>query len=175
MGAVNGALVATIGIPSFLVTLGMLGIARGSAMWMTEVAPVPVLNSTFNSIFGSGQVGPFPSLFLWLVIMLVGGTIILRKTAYGRQVLATGGNESTARLSGVNTPRIKFYVLLVSGIVAALAGMLYAGRLHSGRFQWGRARAVGDCSCDTGWYELVRRPRHGHRIGPWRAVGRPHQ
>jgi ribose transport system permease protein len=137
VGAVNGALVAAIGIPSFLVTLGMLGIARGSAMWMTDAAPVPVLNSTFNNIFGSGQVGPLPSLFLWLVIMLVGGAIILRKTAYGRQVLATGGNESAARFSGVNTRRIKFYVLLVSGIVAALAGMLYAGRLHSGRFQWG--------------------------------------
>jgi ribose transport system permease protein len=61
----------------------------------------------------------------------------LRKTAYGRQVLATGGNEAAARFSGVNTRRIKFYVLLVSGVVASLAGMLYAGRLHSGRFQWG--------------------------------------
>jgi ribose transport system permease protein len=137
VGGINGFLVAAIGIPSFLVTLGMMGIARGSAMWITDAAPVPTLDITFNAVFGAGQIGPIPSLFLWLLVLLVGGHIVLRKTAYGRRVLATGGNESAARFSGVNTRRMKFYVLLVSGIVAALAGMLYAGRLGSGRFQWG--------------------------------------
>jgi len=137
VGGINGLLVAAIGIPSFLVTLGMLGIARGSAMWVTDSSPVPIVNETFNSIFGSGQVGPLPSLLLWVVILLVAGHLILRKTAYGRQVLATGGNETAARFSGVNTRKIKLLVLLVSGIAAALAGMLYAGRLHSGRFQFG--------------------------------------
>ena len=58
-------------------------------------------------------------------------------TRYGRQVLATGGNRTAAEFTGVNTRRIKFSVLLVSGVVAAIAGMLYAGRLQSGRFQWG--------------------------------------
>jgi ribose transport system permease protein len=137
VGGINGLLVAAIGIPSFLVTLGMLGIAHGSAMWMTSSSPIPILNDTFNSVFGSGQVGPIPSLVIWVVVMLVIGYLVLRKTAYGRQVLATGGNEAAARFSGVDTRRIKFYVLLVSGIVASLAGMLYAGRLHSGRFSFG--------------------------------------
>jgi ribose transport system permease protein len=137
VGGINGLLVAAIGIPSFLVTLGILGIAVGSAMWITDSAPVPIVDNAFNNIFGSGQIGPVPSLLLWVVILFVIGHVVLRKTTYGRQVLATGGNESAARFSGVNTRRIKFYVLLVSGTVAALAGMLYAGRLHSGRFQWG--------------------------------------
>jgi ribose transport system permease protein len=137
VGGINGLLVAAIGIPSFLVTLGMLGIAVGSAIWITDSAPVPIVDNAFNNIFGSGQIGPVPSLLLWVVILFVIGHVVLRKTTYGRQVLATGGNESAARFSGVNTRRIKFYVLLVSGTVAALAGMLYAGRLHSGRFQWG--------------------------------------
>jgi ribose transport system permease protein len=137
VGGINGLLVAAIGIPSFLVTLGMLGIAHGSAMWVTASAPVPIVDNTFNNIFGSGQIGPVPSLLLWVLIALVVGHIVLRKTPYGRRVLATGGNEVAARFSGVNTRRIKFYVLLVSGTVAGLAGMLYAGRLHSGRFQWG--------------------------------------
>jgi ribose transport system permease protein len=137
VGGINGLLVATIRIPSFLVTLGMLGIAVGSAMWITDSAPVPIVNQTFNNIFGSGQIGPFPSLLLWMLVLFVVGHVVLRKTAYGRQVLATGGNEAAARFSGVNTRRIKFYVLLVSGVVASLAGRLYAGRLHSGRFQWG--------------------------------------
>ncbi len=137
VGGINGLLVASIGIPSFLVTLGMLGIAVGSAQWITDSAPVPIVDNTFNTIFGSGQIGPIPSLLLWLLVLFAIGHVVLRKTAYGRRVLATGGNESAARFSGVNTRRIKFYVLLVSGTVAALAGMLYAGRLHSGRFQWG--------------------------------------
>jgi len=137
VGGINGLLVAAIGIPSFLVTLGMLGIAVGSAMWITDSAPVSIVNQTFNNSFGSGQSGPLPSLLLWMLILFVVGHVVLRKTAYGRRVLATGGNEVAARFSGVNTRRIKFYVLLVSGVVASLAGMLYAGRLHSGRFQWG--------------------------------------
>jgi ribose transport system permease protein len=138
VGGVNGLLVAGIRIPSFLVTLGMLSIANGVAMWITATAPVPIVNDTYTSIFGSGEVGPIPSLLFWLVIVLVGGHVVLRKTAYGRQVLATGGNEAAARFSGVNTRRIKLLVLLVSGVFAALGGMLYAGRLHSGRFQWGQ-------------------------------------
>lgn len=137
VGGFNGALVAGLGIPSFLVTLGMLGIAHGSAMWITDTAPVPILNQTFNFIFGSGGIGPIPLLLVWMALALVIGHVVLRKTSYGRQVLATGGNESAARFSGVNTRRIKLLVLTVSGVVAAFAGMLYAGRLHSGRFQWG--------------------------------------
>ena len=137
VGAVNGLLVTWLVIPSFLVTLGMMGVARGSAMWITDTAPVPILNQTYNSIFGSGQIGPIPSLLIWIVVMTAIGYVVLRKTPYGRQVLATGGNEQAARFSGVNTRRIGFLVLTVSGVVAALAGMLYAGRLQSGRFQWG--------------------------------------
>lgn len=137
VGAINGVLVAAVGIPSFLVTLGMLGIAHGLAMWVTSSAPVPIVNGAFNSIFGSGQIGPVPVLILWVLVMLVIGHLVLRKTTYGRRVLATGGSESAARFSGINTRRIKFYVLLASGTVASLAGMLYAGRLQSGRFSWG--------------------------------------
>jgi ribose transport system permease protein len=133
----NGFLVTRLVIPSFLVTLGMMGVARGSAMWITGTAPVPILNQTYNNIFGSGQIGPVPSLLIWIVVVTAIGYVVLRKTPYGRQVLATGGNEQAARFSGVNTRRIGFLVLTVSGVVAALAGMLYAGRLQSGRFQWG--------------------------------------
>lgn len=137
VGAANGLLTTRLGIPSFLVTLGMMGVARGSAMWITDTAPVPITNQTFNSIFGSGNLGPVPSLLIWIVVVAAVGSIALRKTAFGRQVLATGGNERAARFSGVDTQRIGFLVLTLSGIVAALAGMLYAGRLQSGRFQWG--------------------------------------
>lgn len=138
VGSINGLLVTRLGIPSFLVTLGMLSIAQGTAIWISATAPIPILDNTFNSIFGSGQIGPVPSLVIWPLVALVIGFIVLRKTAYGRQVLATGGNVTAARFSGVNTRRIKFLVFMVSGTVAGLAGMLYAGHLQSGRFTWGQ-------------------------------------
>jgi ribose transport system permease protein len=137
VGGVNGLLVTRLVIPSFLVTLGMMGIARGLAMWITDTASVPIRHDIYNNVFGSGDVGPIPSLLIWIVVVTAIGYVVLRKTAYGRQVLATGGNEPAARFSGVDTRNIGFMVLTVSGAVAALAGMLYAGRLHSGKFSWG--------------------------------------
>lgn len=137
VGCINGGLVTLLGIPSFLVTLGMLGIAQGVAMWITNSAPKPILDARFNAIFGSGSIGPIPSLLLWTVAFVAVGAAVLAKTSFGRRVLATGGNRTAAAFTGINTKRIKFTVLLVSALVAAVAGLLYAGRLQSGRFQWG--------------------------------------
>jgi ribose transport system permease protein len=137
IGAINGGLVSFLRIPSFLVTLGMLGIASGVAMWITDSAPQPILDSTFNLIFGGGNIGPVPGLIVWSLLAVALGGVVLAKTRFGRQVLATGGNRTAAEYTGVNTRAIKFKVLLLSGTVAGLAGMLYAGRLETGRFQWG--------------------------------------
>jgi ribose transport system permease protein len=137
VGSINGALVSLLGIPSFLVTLGMLGIAVGVAQWITASAPQPILNETFNMLFGSGNFGPVPGLIVWSAIFVAIGAVVLSRTKFGRQVLATGGNRNAADFTGINTKRIKFQVLLISGVVASVAGMLYAGRLESGRFQWG--------------------------------------
>jgi ribose transport system permease protein len=137
VGGINGTLVSLLGIPSFLVTLGMLGVAVGTAQWITNSAPQPILSDAFNNIFGSGSVGPVPTLVIWAAVAVVAGTVVLSRTRFGRQVLATGGNRKAADFTGINTKRIKFTVLLLSGVVASIAGMLYAGRLQSGRFQWG--------------------------------------
>ncbi|MFF2842100.1 ABC transporter permease [Paenarthrobacter sp. NPDC057981] len=137
VGSVNGALVSLLGIPSFLVTLGMLGIAVGVAQWITASAPQPILDDTFNMLFGSGNFGPIPGLVVWSGIFVAIGAVVLNRTRFGRQVLATGGNRNASEFTGINTKRIKFQVLLISGVVASVAGMLYAGRLQSGRFQWG--------------------------------------
>jgi ribose transport system permease protein len=137
VGAINGGLVSMLSIPSFLVTLGMQGIAFGLAQWITNSAPQPILDDTFNSIFGSGNLGALPGLVVWSGIAVVLGAVALAKTPFGRRVLATGGNRTAAEYTGIKTKRVKFQVLLLSASVASLAGILYAGRLQSGRFQWG--------------------------------------
>lgn len=137
VGCINGALVSMLNIPSFLVTLGMLGIAVGVAQWITDSAPQPILDPTYNLVFGGGNFGPVPGLLVWMAIVVAVGAVGLSKTRFGRQVLATGGNRMAADFTGVNTRRVTFSVLVISSVLAALAGMLYAGRLESGRFQWG--------------------------------------
>lgn len=137
VGAVNGWLTTGVGIPSFLTTLAMMGIARGFAMWISATAAIPILDEPYSAIFGGGNLGPVPSLLIWMVVFGIVGHVVLRRTTFGRRVLATGGNETSARYSGVDTASIKFRVLMLSSVAAAVAGMLYAGRLHSGRFQFG--------------------------------------
>jgi ribose transport system permease protein len=137
VGAINGALVAFLRIPSFLVTLAMLGIAAGVAQWVTASAPQPILDSTFNSIFGGGNIGRLPGLVIWSAVVVAVGAVVLKKGRFGRQVLATGANRTAAEYSGINTRTIKFRVMMISAMAASLAGLLYAGRLQSGRFQWG--------------------------------------
>lgn len=137
VGAVNGGLTAYLNIPSFLVTLGMMGIARGVGMWVSGTSPVPVIDDTFIFAFGSGNIGPVPVLVVWVAALGALAHVALRKTPFGRQVMAAGGNPIAARYSGVNVRKVKFQVLLLTGVAAAIAGMLYAGRLQSGRFQLG--------------------------------------
>ncbi|MEY5097999.1 MAG: ribose import permease protein RbsC [Pseudomonadota bacterium] len=137
VGLCNGLLTTKIGIPSFLTTLAMLGIAKGVAMWVSGTAAIPILAPTYSYIFGGGNVGPVPTLLVWMLVIGVAGHLVLRRTGFGRRVLATGGNETAARYSGVDTSSIKMRVLMLSSMSAAVAGMLYAGRLQSGRFQLG--------------------------------------
>jgi ribose transport system permease protein len=137
VGTLNGSLVTLLRIPSFLVTLGMLGITQGVAMWITAESAQPILDNTFINIFGGGDWGPVPSLAFWTAVFVIVGAFILGKTTLGRQTLATGGNRIAADYSGINTARVKFLVLFASSVVAAFAGMLYAGWLSSGRFDWG--------------------------------------
>jgi|TARA_B110000971_G_C20027072_1_gene509464 ribose transport system permease protein len=137
VGAVNGGLVAVLKVPSFLVTLGMLGLVLGVARWITDSAPIPIADPVFIAVFGGGDLGIVPGLAIWAIVFVAVGALVMNKTKFGRQVLATGGNQTAAQFTGINTARIKFAVLVASGVAASIAGMLYAGRLQSGRFQWG--------------------------------------
>lgn len=137
VGMFNGWLTTRVGIPSFLTTLAMMGIAKGIAMWISATAAVPILSPGYSWLFGGGNVGPVPVLLFWVAILGGIGHVALRRSGFGRRILATGGGETAARYSGIDTRSIKFKVLVISSSAAALAGMLYAGRLQSGRFQLG--------------------------------------
>ncbi|MED4599806.1 ABC transporter permease [Paenibacillus validus] len=138
IGAINGFLVTKVAIPSFLVTLGMMQLVRGVSMWMTDTKPVIIRNKTFISIFGSGNLGPIPSLLIWSVVILIIGHIVLKRMPFGRKILATGGNRLSAEYSGINTGRIKFTALLISGAAAGISGMLYSGMMQSARYSFGQ-------------------------------------
>lgn len=137
IGLINGMFVAKVGIPSFLVTLGVNGIVLGMARWISNLQSIPINNDVFTFIFGSGDIGPVPVLFIWMLTLTSVGHVVLRKTPYGRQVLATGGNKISAMYSGIKVPNIKISVLLLNSVLAALAGILYAGRLHGARYTLG--------------------------------------
>ncbi|HIW29882.1 MAG TPA: ABC transporter permease, partial [Candidatus Luteococcus avicola] len=137
VGSINGALVAFARIPSFLVTLAMMGITFGVAQWVTASAPVPILDMTYIANFGGGNIGPVPGLIIWMLLFVVVGAVVLKKMRFGRQIVATGANPVAAEYSGIKTAWVRFRVMLICSMGAAVAGMLYAGRLQSGRFQWG--------------------------------------
>lgn len=89
VGCVNGFLTTGIGIPSFLTTLAMMGIARGVAMWISATAAIPILGHTYPAIFGGGNLGPVPSLLIWMLVFGVVGQVVLRRTSFGRRALVS--------------------------------------------------------------------------------------
>ena len=137
VGIINGLLITKLRIPAFLATLGMMFVIYGVAMWLTNTSSVPVRNDTFSFIFGTGSILGIPILMIWTFSFVVFGALLLNKTAYGKKVLATGGNDVAAKFTGIKTDRIRFSALVMSSIFAAFAGIMYAARLHNGRYSYG--------------------------------------
>ncbi len=139
IGAINGAFVAYLRLPSFLVTLATMGLFAGIARSMTDLQSVPVLNSFFTGFFGSGSVGGVPSLILWTIVAVLAGHVIFRETGFGAHVLATGDNAQAAGVAGIRVARVRLSVLAISGGCAGLAGLLYAGRLQAAKYTLGES------------------------------------
>lgn len=137
VGLINGLLIVALNLPSFLVTLGMQMVLVGTSMWITNTTAIPIGNTTFTFIFGGGSIGKLPLLLLWVLITGAVGYIVLNRTPYGKKVLAVGGNATSAHYSGINVKKIVVYVFVYSSLMAALGGMLYAGRMSSGRYTFG--------------------------------------
>ena len=129
-GLVNGALISWGGLPPFIVTLGMMSVARGMALVFTEGRPVSGFDDGFRSV-ATGTVGFMPSPVIVTVVVYLLAHVVLTRTTFGRHVYAMGGNEEATRLSGVNVRRQKMLIYGVSGLMSAVATIILAARLNS--------------------------------------------
>ena len=139
IGALNGALVAYGRLPSFLVTLATMGVFAGVGRRMTNLKSIPIENDAFNALFGSGALFGVPALVIWTVAAIGLGYFVFRETRFGAHVHATGDSARAARATGIRVLRLRFAVLTLSGALAGLAGLLYAGRLNGARYTLGEA------------------------------------
>jgi len=130
LGMVNGLLVSRFGVPPFVVTLGMLSVARGLTFIYTDGTPIPNLSPAFRTI-GQGFVGPVPvPVFIFAGVALLFWWV-LKYTTFGRYIYAVGGNERSARTSGVNTRGVLFGAYIIAGSLAGLAGLILTARTTS--------------------------------------------
>ncbi|MEM8916886.1 MAG: ABC transporter permease, partial [Pseudomonadota bacterium] len=139
VGAVNGALIAILKLPPFVVTLGMLSIARSLAVVTSENRVIYQFGDQAGDLFKSfgggriempwidGSTLPMSNMFVVLIVMAVAMALVLHFTAWGRYLFAIGGNEQAARLSGIPVDRMKIQVYMLAGLTAAIAGVLTAG------------------------------------------------
>ncbi|MET8420003.1 ABC transporter permease/substrate-binding protein [Streptomyces sp. NPDC005098] len=132
-GLVNGVLVSYGKLPSFIATLAMLSIGRGLSLVISQGSPIPFPDSV--SVLGDTLGGWLPVPVLVMVAMGLVTAVILGRTYIGRSMYAIGGNEEAARLSGLRVKRQKLVIYALSGLFAAVAGIVLASRLVSAQPQ----------------------------------------
>lgn len=137
VGALNGAIVAYIGVTPFIVTLGMLGAARGVVLVCRHGDSVREIPSGFISI-GNGSVLGLSVPVLALLSLAGLSQILLRHTAFGRRVYAIGGNEEATAFSGINTRRVKFMTYIICSLFSAVTGILFVARFQSAQSDAGK-------------------------------------
>lgn len=132
-GLFNGYWVAIVGLPSLAVTLaGLIGY-RGVALLLVEDRSIGGFPDWFNRLGQQPFIGPFPLALLIFAALLVGATVLLQFSGFGRYVYVVGSNPEAARFSGVRVRRVKLAAFAMSGVTAAFAGVLLAARLGAVR------------------------------------------
>jgi ribose transport system permease protein len=130
LGGVNGLLVVRGGMPPFIATLAMLAIARGLTLVYTGGYVIPATDPTLNFL-GTADIGPIPVAVHAMRLLVILLWFVLTQTRFGLHAYAVGGNAETARLAGVKIDRIRVAVYIISGLMAAIAGVILMGRLNS--------------------------------------------
>lgn len=126
-GAVNGLVIVRWTLPPFIVTLGMLEVARGATFLITETRTI-YLGSKIGGLSAVG-VGHISALFVMAVLIAAAAQIVLNRSSFGRHIIAIGSNETAAYLSGVNTRTVKLAVYALSGLLCALAAVVNTARM----------------------------------------------
>jgi len=130
LGLLNGALIALLDVPPFIVTLGSLTALRGGAFLIAN--GTTVFNRDLNFAWiGNTYLGPFPWLVVIALLTVLASWFVLRQTVLGVQIYAVGGNERAARPTGIKVNRVLLFVYGLSGLLAGLAGIMSASRLYS--------------------------------------------
>jgi ribose transport system permease protein len=129
-GILNGFFVARFGIPSFIVTLAIMVIARGMTLVYTKGYPLVVSNEAYRFI-GSGRIFgiPVPIIIMFAIFGFM--YWMLKYTSFGRYIYAIGGNEETAVLAGINVRGVKIAVFGIAGLLSAVSAIIYTSRLMS--------------------------------------------
>jgi ribose/xylose/arabinose/galactoside ABC-type transport system permease subunit len=129
-GQINGILIDRGGLPPFIVTLGMMSMARGAALVVTEGRPISGFDEGFRAL-ATATIAYVPAPIVIMVVVYVLGHLVLTRTTFGRYVYAIGGNEEATRLSGVRVHLHKPAIYAVSGLTSAVAAILLTARLNS--------------------------------------------
>jgi ribose transport system permease protein len=137
VGAVNGAIVAFVGVTPFIVTLGMLGVARGAVLVIKHGDSVREIPRSFIDA-GNGSVAGISVPVILLAGLAALSQVALKHTPFGRRVYAIGGNEEATALSGINTRRVKFFTYVICGALSAVTGMLFVARFQSAQADAGK-------------------------------------
>lgn len=127
---VNAFLVATLQTPAFIVTLGMMLMARGAVLELTQGQNVLQLGDFV--LIGQGNLGWLPIPVLALIAITIVVWYLMNQTRYGRSVYAVGGNEEAARAAGIAVERVKYQAFLVNGALVGIAGVIFMSRVNAG-------------------------------------------
>jgi ribose transport system permease protein len=132
VGLVNGLVTVRLGIPAFIATLGMLYVARGLNYLLCQGYPIYPIPDALKQLGRAEPLG-LSWAFVVFVLLAAAGDFCLRRTVYGRMAYATGGNAEVARIAGINTQRVQISCYVLTGGMAALAGMLLMSQLNVGQ------------------------------------------
>ena len=132
VGVVNGVGVAVGNLPPFIMTLGTMTAVRGLALLISNGKPVIGISQEYRAVAASTFCG-IPMLAVFLAIIIVICSFVLSKTVYGRRVYACGGNLLAARVSGINTTKIRVSTFAIAGLLAGLSGFLMTSRVTIGQ------------------------------------------
>lgn len=127
-GILNGIIVTKGRIPSFIVTLGTMMMARSLAFVVTQGKVISDFPEKFK-IIGQGSIKGFPIAFLLVIVVYAIGYIVLKKTTFGKKIYAVGSDKRVAMLSGINTDNTKIQAFIIVGFLASLAGIVMLSRL----------------------------------------------